>query len=204
MCPLRPIKRDFEKPSLLWRFEDVLKNLFGEWFNYSSYVSKFKLEGSKKVLDFGCGGGIGSRRIAKRLSKEGHLTCVDISNFWISKAKKRLKNYENVEFIVGEITALDIPDSYYDIISIFYVLHDIPPSRRKEMINCLSKKLNEGGRLYISEPTKRSHGMTSEEIYRLMSQAGFIEKTYRKKKSSYTGGFYKNPKGHRSYGRKVT
>ncbi len=184
-------KRNFEKPSFLWRLEDLIKNLFGESIFYASYVNNFQLKGNESVLDFGCGGGIGSRCIAKKLSQNGHLTCVDISSFWISKARKRLRNYTDIDFILGDITKLDVPDCSYDVISIFYVLHDIEPDKRQDTVNCLSKKLKEHGRLYISEPTKPFHGITPDEILRLMSQAGLSKKSDEKKKSSYIAEFNK-------------
>ena len=185
------MKRNFENPSLLWRLEDTLKNLFGEQVIYSPYVSAFQLKGNEKILDFGCGSGIGSRCIVKRLSKAGQLTCVDVSAFWISKAKRRLKNFRNVEFKVGDVIKLDIPDSSYDVISVCYVLHDIEPPLRQATINCLSRKLKPEGRIYINEPTKISHGIHPAEILSLMSEAGLSVIFSKEKKSFYTAGFYK-------------
>ena len=107
---------DFDHPSFLFVLEDILKGFIGGPVLYNSYFRTFGLKGGEKVLDFGCGGGAGSRCLLKILGDEGHLTCVDISRFWITRAKRRLKNYSNVQCLVGDIRKLDVPDDSFDCI----------------------------------------------------------------------------------------
>jgi len=185
-------KYDFEKSSFLFIFEDILKSFLGGPLLYNPYIKSFRIKGNERILDFGCGGGIGSRCIAKKLSKDGFLTCVDTSNFWMKKAEKRLRKYNDVEFKTGDITKLDIPDSSYDIVSIVHVIHDIEPELRQDTVNSLAAKLKEDGKLFIIEPTKTSHGMPLEEIRTLMSNAGLVEINNSIKKSSYRGEFTKS------------
>jgi SAM-dependent methyltransferase len=75
---------DFENPSALFVLEDIVKGLIGCPLLYSRYFRTFELKGDENVLDFGCGGGAGSRCLAKLLNRNGHLTCVDISNEFLS------------------------------------------------------------------------------------------------------------------------
>ena len=184
-------KRDFEKPSFLFILEDILKNFLEGPLLYTPYIKSFGIRGNERILDFGCGGGASSRCIAKKLTKGGFLTCVDTSIFWMKKAEKRLRKYNNVELKTGDIRELDIPDSSYDIVSIVHVIHDIEPELRQDTVNSLAAKLREGGRLYIIEPTKKSHGMPTEEIQTLMNNAGLVETDKTIKKSSYKGEFTK-------------
>ena len=104
-------ERDFEHPSALFALEDLLKSLIGGPLLYYPYFKTFGLNGNEKVLDFGCGGGAGSRCLANLLNENGHLTCVDMSSYWIRRARKRLGRYSNVECKSGDIRELDIPDS---------------------------------------------------------------------------------------------
>jgi len=187
--------RDFEKPSFLFILEDIVKGFLGGLLLYNPFIKTFGIKGNERVLDFGCGGGISSRCIAKKLTKGGFLTCVDTSIFWMKKAEKRLRKYNNVEFKTGDIRKLDIPDSSYDIVSIVHVIHDIGPELRQATVNSLAAKLKEGGRLFIIEPTKKSHGMSIEEIRTLMNNAGLVETNNTIKKSSYTGEFTKSDTG---------
>jgi ubiquinone/menaquinone biosynthesis C-methylase UbiE len=184
-------ERDFEHPSTLFVLEDALKGLIGGLILYNPYFKTFKLKGNEKVLDFGCGGGTGSRSLLKFLNPNGHLTCVDTSNFWIDKARKRLSKYSNVELHAGDIQELNIPDSEFDVITVFHVIHDIPSAERPETVKSLARKLKKNGTVFVREPTKKSHGMPADEIRALFSEAGFKETGRNESKSEYIGKFQK-------------
>jgi ubiquinone/menaquinone biosynthesis C-methylase UbiE len=180
---------DFEHPSLLFVLEDKLKGLLGGPLLYNPYFKTFELSGNEKILDFGCGGGTGSCCLAKLLNDGGHLTCVDVSNYWIDKAKCRLERYTNVECLAGDIRELDIPERSFDIISIFHVIHDIAPEERQGISDRLATLLNRNGKLFIREPIKESHGMPVSEILTLLTNSGFKEIQSDVGKSEYKGIF---------------
>ena len=183
---------DFEHPSILFILEDKLKGLLGGPLLYYPYYRTFGLKGNENVLDFGCGGGAGSRCLANLLSKDGHLTCVDVSSHWIAKARKRLDKYSNVECKSGDIRELDIPDSSFDVISAIHVVHDITPAERQDIVKTLSQKLKAGGLFFIRELVKKSHGMPVEEIGALLSDAGLNEIEHKETKSEYMGKYQKS------------
>jgi len=149
-----------------------------------------------KQVDFehpsACGGGAGSQCLANLLSRNGHLTCVDISNYWIKRAIKRLKKCPNVECKAGDIRSLQIPDHSFDVISIFHIIHDIAPAERQDIVKILSQKLKAGGLFFIREPVKKSHGMPVEEIRTLLSDAGLNEIEHKETKSEYMGKYQKS------------
>jgi len=182
---------DFDNPSFLFRLEDKLKGFLGGFF-YKSFVNSFALKGNEHVLDFGSGGGIEARFVLEHLKENGHITCVDRSSYWIKKARKRLKKFPNVTFVLGDISKLDIPDNAFDVVLARYVIHDIAPEERQQVMNALASKLKPGGALYIWEPTKTSHGMPVDEIKELLLRAGLQELSHEKTKSSYKGKFLKN------------
>jgi ubiquinone/menaquinone biosynthesis C-methylase UbiE len=184
-------ERDFEHPSALFVLEDMLKGLIGGPLLYYPYFRTFGLRGDENVLDFGCGGGVGSRCLLKFLNSSGHLTCVDTSNFWIERARKRLSKYGNVECRTGDMQELDIPDSIFDVISVIHVIHDIPPAERRGTVKALSRKLKAGGVIFVREPIKKSHGMPVEEILLLFSESGLKETDGKETKSEYMGKFQK-------------
>ena len=184
---------DFENPSALWVLEDTLKGLIGGPLLYNRYFKTFGLKGNEKVLDFGCGGGAGSRCLAKLLNAGGHLTCIDISNYWIKKANRRLKKYTNVECRAGDIRRLEIPDHSFDVVSIFHVIHDIAPEERREIVTVLCQKLKRNGTVFIRELVKKSHGMPAMEIRTLFADAGFREADCEESKSEYRGRFRSAP-----------
>lgn len=137
---------------------------------YEPYVDSLDLQGNERVLDFGLGAGIPARLLAHELLKGGgQLTCVDISDAWLNTARKRLARFPNVDFKLGDISTLDIPDAAYDVVFAHFVIHDIPTSQRPHVVNHLARKLADGGELFIREPL---NVITQDEIRRLMQQNG--------------------------------
>lgn len=180
---------DFEHPSFLFRLEDKLKALLGGPFFYNSYLKTFGLNGSERVLDFGCGGGTGSVCLARLLNTSGELTCVDVSKYWIDKARRRLRRYGNAKCLVGDIRDLDIPEGSFDVIFIIHVVHDIAPTDRQSVIDRLACLLDRHGKLFIREPIKESHGMPVSEIVTLLTKSGLGETRANVSKSEYRGIF---------------
>ena len=191
MCKYNFGSRDFDNPSFLFLLEDFLNNLFGGKFNYNSYYGSFGLDGAESILDFGCGGGVGSRVLAKQLGDRGSLTCVDLSGYWVKKAENRLMNYHKVEILQGDIRELAIPDSSFDVINIHNVLHDVVPEIRQGITSRLSDLLKPEGRIFIKERTELSHGMPVEEIRVLFKRSGLIESNFSEDKSCYSGKYIK-------------
>lgn len=182
---------DFEHPSALFLLEDVLKGLIGGSLLYRSYFSAFGLKGNENVLDFGCGGGVGSKYLATLLCKGGHLMCVDTSSYWMARAQKRLRQLANVECKIGDIRELNIPDSSFDIITIFHVIHEISPTIRQDVLKILTRKLKENGKTFMRERIEKSHGMPVSEIRSLFSVAGLKEIQCKVTKSEYVGKYQK-------------
>ena len=178
---------DFDHPPFLFVLEDKPKNILGGPLLYNPYFKTFGLNGSERVLDFGCGGGAGSRCLAKLLNSSGHLTCVDISDYWITRAKHTLKKCTRVECMAGNIRELDILENSFDIISIIHVSHDIPPKDRQSIVDRLSKLLTLEGKIFLREPIKESHGIPIREIQSLLLNSGLTEVTSESGKSEYKG-----------------
>ncbi|MDP4275580.1 MAG: class I SAM-dependent methyltransferase [Bacteroidota bacterium] len=182
----------YENPNLLYRLIDELGNnrLFS--FIYTSYIKKLNFKGNEKVLDFGSGSGAGSRHLAKVLQNGGHLTCVDISKYWTNKAKKRLRNFNHVEFLVGQLPEMELKTNSFDIIYIFYTLHDVSPDLRNGIVREFYKILKEGGKIYIKEPKRQYDGMPVAEIVDLMVDHSFVEEYSLEKKGTYTAVYRKD------------
>ena len=166
------------------------------WFKimkgyYRNFVRSLDLSGDEKVLDFGCGPGAASKFIALTLEKgEGELTCFDISEKWIARAKKNLSQFHNVEYYVEDIRKWDEKDDYYDTVVVHIMLHDIPQSERPEFIKALAQKMKVGATLIIREPTKEGHGILPEEIQELMKTNGLKETGSETTKRFLMGNIY--------------
>lgn len=158
---------------------------------YRKYVETFGLEGDEVVLDFGCGPGALGRHIAGKLIQgNGRLVCLDQSHAWIEEARRRLKKFPNIEFIVGDASGLSNKEGFFDVISVHFMLHDVEAGMRRETVGALSRSLKDTGRLFIREPTKEKHGMPVNEIRLLMHESGLREQQYEKSKSLLMGAYY--------------
>jgi SAM-dependent methyltransferase len=185
------IMPDFDHPSLLFKIEDKLKALLGSSLLYEKYYSTFKLKGNETVLDFGCGGGTGSRCLAQLLNRNGKLICLDTSAYWTGKARRRLSKYPNVTVITGNIDESNLTELSIDVITTIHVIHDIHPTLRLHTVELLYGKLKNGGRFYIKEPVRESHGIPVVELRKIFNKAGLKEIQHHITSKEYTGVFLK-------------
>ncbi|MFA9375652.1 MAG: class I SAM-dependent methyltransferase [Lachnotalea sp.] len=181
-----------ERPSLLYRLIDELGNNRVFSVIYKKHISKLGLKGNEVILDFGSGSGAGSRHLAKKLYRfNGYLTCVDISEYWMEKARRRMKHYDNVDFLVGELPRLQLGVQSFDIIYIFYALHDVSKDLRSGIVSEFFEILKNEGRLIIKEPQRENDGMPIEEIEELMKNSGFYRENYKVDKGTYSAIYKK-------------
>ncbi|MGE5576093.1 MAG: class I SAM-dependent methyltransferase [Syntrophothermus sp.] len=96
---------------------------------YTRHIRSLGLKGTERTLDFGSGSGACSRHLTALLQKDGHLTCVDTSHFMPGKARKRLGRYANIDFQVGELPELGLPEKSFDVVFVHYALHEVSPAR---------------------------------------------------------------------------
>ena len=71
---------------------------------------------SPRVLDLGCGTGNITEKVLKRFP-DAKITCLDVSDKMIDIAKEKLSDYDNIEYVNGDFTIVDIIDKYDAIIS---------------------------------------------------------------------------------------
>lgn len=184
--PVRDKYRNISDPTPL----EIKLNVFTTCYllraAYEKYIAGMNLTGCEKVLDFGSGPGSAARFIAPQLnSPGGQLICQDISPTWMLVIKTWLSDRENIQFKLGDIRRLELEKGFFDIILIHFVLHDIDPGIREEIIHRISYLLKMGGKLYIREPRSNLHGIQAPEIHYLMQQAGLYEEKLKATRMSF-------------------
>ncbi len=180
---------NFESADLLtYLLNERLKPLF-ENFIYGKRMQRLTFYGDETVLDFGCGNGVSTRRLATELPR-GRVIGIDTSKYWLNLARRRLAGFSNVELYDLDISAAPLPPAL-DVVTIFHVIHDIHPKQRPGVFSRAVERVRPGGFLLLWEPTRPSHGMPNSEILELAEMNGFelIEKE--DKKSSFLGVFQK-------------
>lgn len=89
------------------------------------WLIKFGLKEDSKVLEIGCGIGTQTELLAEYLNEKGSILSNDLSEKSIELAKKRLRSYDNVSFLSGDIVKQNI-EGKFDIILLPDVLEHIP------------------------------------------------------------------------------
>lgn len=97
------------------------------------------------VLDVGCGGGLSSIEIAKRVGQGGRVVGIDISPDVLAIAGERGKHIPNLEFTEGDAASQPLPpDSFNLIFSRFGVMFFSQPANA---FNNLRQALKADGRM---------------------------------------------------------
>ena len=103
------------------------------------------------VLDLGSGAGFDSFLAARKVGKTGKVIGVDMTPEMIAKARANAMagNFENVEFLLGDIEALPLPDNSVDAAISNCVINLVPD--KQKVFQELNRVLRPEGRFMISD-----------------------------------------------------
>ena len=107
---------------------DVLSLGIHRYWRYRATKS-IQLQGTERVLDLCTGTGDFALSFAKRVPRPAHIVGVDFSSEMLSLAKHKLETRKpatDIDFKVGDATALPFPDASFDVVSIGFGIRNIP------------------------------------------------------------------------------
>ena len=134
---------------MFWDKVSGVYDLFENIYNKSVYqstgesVAKY-IKNTDRVLECACGTGAISIFIAP-VCKE--LLVTDYSVGMLKQAKKKLKNYDNIEYKMVDITDIEAEDNSFDVVVAGNVIHLLADPQRA--MNELTRVCKDGGRLVI-------------------------------------------------------
>ena len=103
-----------------------------------------------RLIDIGCGTGR-FLDFVKQAWPRLPVLGLDLSEAYIRHARRHLKRWSRVNFVVANAEAIPAPDNLYDAVTSIFMLHELPPRVRRTVIGEAARVLKPGGRLILMD-----------------------------------------------------
>lgn len=113
-----------------------------------------ELNPGQKVLQAACVYGDFSLGLASALGPEGRLDIEDIVPLQIANCQRKLQKFPNVKVRVADASAPGC--GTYDLICCFFLLHELPDDRKRNLVDALLARLAPEGKLVLIDYHKPS------------------------------------------------
>ncbi len=85
------------------------------------------------------------RRVAQKIGEHGYFELTDVTQIQIEHAKQKLAGVPQAH--INHIDAADWQGGSYDLVSSFFLLHEIPEEKKYEVVASMLRALRPGGKL---------------------------------------------------------
>ena len=79
---------------------------------------------NQKLIDVACGTGDIAKLFLNKANKSSHITCVDPNRGMINKGKEKLKNFENLNWVLAPAEKLPMDNNLFDFYTISFGLRN--------------------------------------------------------------------------------
>lgn len=107
-----------------------------------------------RLTDVGCGTGR-FLDFVKQTWPRLPVTGIDLSDAYVRHARHHLRRWSRVSTLVAKAESLPLADASQDAVTSVFMMHELPPQIRREMIGECARVLKPGGRLVIVDSLQR-------------------------------------------------
>lgn len=155
----------------------------------SQLADRLHLKRNSRVLEVGCGSGVFSVEIARRVPR-GHLELFDLQEEMLERARRKIEAAglgKVVGYTQGDARQLAFPRASFDVAFLVAVLGEIPESRK--CLRALHGILRSGGLLSITEHLPDPDFSRLSTLRMLVEDEGFELEEHFGPPWSYTANF---------------
>jgi SAM-dependent methyltransferase len=155
----------------------------------SQLADRLHLEKSSRVLEVGCGSGVFSVEVARRVPA-GHLELFDLQAEMLERARRKIEAAglaKVVGYTQGDARRLDVPHGSFDVAFLVAVLGEVPEPRK--CLRALHRTLRPGGLLSITEHLPDPDFSRLSTLRALVEGEGFELEEHLGPPWSYTANF---------------
>jgi len=123
--------------------------LYGLFVNPFEKLSAAKLEQGQRILEVGCGPGYFTIPAAEIVGAKGYVIAIDINPAAVENVRRKgeRQGMKNVNVILADATATDLPENSIDVAFLFGVIHAFPDLDR--VLTEMHRALKPNGKLAI-------------------------------------------------------
>lgn len=148
-------------------------------------------KGAIRIMDFGCGTGMSTRRLAKNYPQADSIIGVDLSPYFVSIGRKLLEltpssfheggpwvstveSDDRIEYFAGDVAKtsqlkeLRGMEGTVDVVNLQFVLHELPPDAARDIIDEAFRMLKPNGQLWICEMDFEAPGYAKQRANPLL------------------------------------
>eukprot|EP00533_Pseudo-nitzschia_delicatissima_P003868 CAMPEP_0116091322 /NCGR_PEP_ID=MMETSP0327-20121206/7443_1 /TAXON_ID=44447 /ORGANISM="Pseudo-nitzschia delicatissima, Strain B596" /LENGTH=449 /DNA_ID=CAMNT_0003582665 /DNA_START=58 /DNA_END=1407 /DNA_ORIENTATION=- len=169
-------------------FESALIEAGG---NVPSKQGRSAANNAIQIVDFGCGTGMSTRRLAKNFPQADSIIGIDLSPYFVGIGRKLLElspssfheggpwvstveSDSRIEYFVGDVAKTlklkklcDI-EGKVDVVNLQFVLHELPPEAARDIIDEAFRLLKPNGQLWICEMDFEAPGYAAQRANPLL------------------------------------
>lgn len=116
-----------------------------------SILEKLNIKEGDRILDLGCGTGVLTPHLSKRVGPEGSVLGIDISRGMLDRAISKYRHIGNVDFLNLDFEAEEL-DGEFDVLMLYCVYPHLHHPR-KTLARLLDGNLPAGGRIFVAFPS---------------------------------------------------